>query len=75
MTAQAPSSDLYGLPISDLPLAWRAVRAVAVVECMTEHGTSLRLVCSGANRWTALGMLETARIRLADSVGSAFSDD
>ncbi|MEV4433188.1 hypothetical protein [Streptomyces sp. NPDC049555] len=61
-------NDVYGLGLPPLPSDHHALRAVVVVECLTEAGPVLRYLYTGTSSWGALGMLEAAKIRLAGAL-------
>ncbi|MEU3354619.1 hypothetical protein [Streptomyces sp. NPDC037389] len=61
-------NEVYGLGLPPLPSDHYALRAVVVVECLTENGLALRYMYSGTTSWGALGMVEATRIRLAGAL-------
>ncbi|MEU8583255.1 hypothetical protein [Streptomyces abikoensis] len=62
------NDDVYGLGLPPLPSDHHAMRAVVIVECLTENGPALRYMYTGTSSWGALGMIEAARIRLAGAL-------
>jgi hypothetical protein len=58
-------SDLFGLPVEDLPEGWQPVEVVAIVKCLRPDGTTFPYgLCSrvtdGLSPWEAAGMAEWA---------------